>query len=43
MKKLILIIILFMVFFNNLSYASSLSVVVHVPEKYTDIQDGERF
>ena len=43
MKKLILIIILFMVFFNNLSYASSLSVVVHVPEKYTDIQAGERF
>ena len=43
MKKLILIIILFIVFFNNLSYASALSVVVHVPEKYTDIQAGERF
>ena len=43
MKKLILIIILFMVFFNNLSYVSALSVVVHVPEKYTDVQAGERF
>jgi len=43
MKKLILIIILFIVFFNNLSYVSALSIVVHVPEKYTDVQAGERF
>lgn len=44
MKKFIWILMLgFLLFLLNLTYVSSLSIVVHVPEKYTDVSAGERF
>jgi len=44
MRKLIWIIIfLFVLNFLSMNYVSALSVVVHVPEKYTDVLAGERF
>lgn len=43
MKKFSLIFILFIVFsFISVTPVSALSVVVHVPEKYTDVVAGER-
>ncbi len=44
MKKTVFI-ILFVLTLNFISIASvsALSIVVHVPEKYTDVQAGERF
>ena len=44
MKKLVLIIIsILAISFLNLVSVSALSIVVHVPEKYTDVYAGERF
>ncbi len=44
MKKLILIIaFLFVLNLFIMNYVSALSIVVHVPEKYTDVIAGERF
>ncbi len=44
MKKLPLIMLGMILFsFVSLSFVSALSVVVHVPEKYTDVIAGERF
>ena len=44
MKKLISILFMLSFFyFISLASISALSVVVHVPEKYTDVQAGERF
>ena len=44
MKKYILIILLILTLnFLSLASVSALSIVVHVPEKYTDVQAGERF
>lgn len=42
MKKLYLLILGFLVF-SMFSSVSALSLVVHVPEKYTDVTAGERF
>ena len=44
MRKLISILFMLSFFyFISLASISALSVVVHVPEKYTDVQAGERF
>jgi len=44
MKKLVIIMVfLFVLNFISMASVSALSVVVHVPEKYTDVQAGERF
>ena len=44
MRKLIpILFILFFFYFISISFVSALSIVVHVPEKYTDVQAGERF
>ena len=44
MRKFILILTLgFLLFLFSSIYVSALSIVVHVPEKYTDVQAGERF
>ena len=44
MKKCILIILLILILgLLSLTFISALSVVVHVPEKYTDVVAGERF
>ena len=44
MKKVNLIFILFIVLsFTSMASVSALSIVVHVPEKYTDVIAGERF
>ena len=44
MKKFVIIMIfLFILNFINIASVPALSVVVHVPEKYTDVQAGERF
>jgi len=44
MRKLIIILfILSFFYFIGIHFVSALSVVVHVPEKYTDVQAGERF
>lgn len=43
MKKLLLVIIVILVIFINLFSVSALSIIVHVPEKYTDVIAGERF
>ena len=42
-KFLIIIVFLFVFSFLSLASISALSIVVHVPEKYTDVQAGERF
>jgi len=42
-KKIVLILMsIFFVFFS-IAFISALNIVVHVPEKYTDVQAGERF
>ncbi len=44
MKKFVIIMIfLFILNFISIASISALSIVVHVPEKYTDVQSGERF
>ena len=44
MKKFIPILFILPLFlFISIASVSALSVVVHVPEKYTDVQAGERF
>ena len=44
MKKFIPIMFILPLFlFINIASVSALSIVVHVPEKYTDVQAGERF
>lgn len=44
MKKLILLMIFFLIpGLINISSASALSIVVHVPEKYIDVYAGDRF
>ena len=44
MKKGILMILLILVFnFLSLTSVSALSIITHVPEKYTDVVAGERF
>lgn len=43
MKKKLMILIVFGFFLLSLTYVAALSAVVHVPEKYTDVQAGERF
>ena len=44
MRKFIpLLLILSLFYFLSLTSVSALSIVVHVPEKYTDVQAGERF
>lgn len=44
MKKFVIIMVfLFMLSFISIASISALSIVVHVPEKYTDVQAGERF
>lgn len=43
MKKLFLIMFAVTFTFISIASISALSVVVHVPEKYTDVQAGERF
>jgi len=44
MKKFVIIIVfLFMLNLISIASVSSLSIVVHVPEKYTDVSSGERF
>ena len=44
MKKFVIIIIfLFILNFVSIASVSALSIVVHVPEKYTDVSAGERF
>ncbi len=44
MKKCILIILLILILgLLSLTFISALSVIVHVPEKYTDVVAGERF
>ena len=43
MKKNILILFILALYLFSLSSVSALSIVVHVPEKYTDVQAGERF
>ena len=43
MKKNILILFILTLYLLSLSSVSALSIVVHVPEKYTDVQAGERF
>ena len=44
MKKFVVIIVfLFMLNFISIASISALSIVVHVPEKYTDVNAGERF
>ena len=44
MRKLIIILfILSFFYFIGIHFVSALSIVVHVPEKYTDVQAGERF
>ena len=44
MRKFILILTLgFLLFLFSSMYVSALNIVVHVPEKYTDVQAGERF
>jgi len=42
-KFVIIIVFLFMLNFISIASVSALSVVVHVPEKYTDVKAGERF
>jgi len=42
-KKIVLILMGFFLIFFSIVSVSALSVVVHVPEKYTDVQTGERF
>ena len=44
MRKFIPIMFILSLFcFISIALASALSIVVHVPEKYTDVQAGERF
>lgn len=43
MIKKFLIVIIFLFLFVKLPIVSPLSLVVHVPEKYTDVSAGERF
>ena len=44
MKKLLLIMLGIILFsFISMASVSALSIVVHVPEKYTDVVAGERF
>ena len=44
MKKFVIImVLLFMLNFISIASVSALSIVVHVPEKYTDVNAGERF
>ncbi len=43
MKCIYIVILLLALNFISLTSVSALSVVVHVPEKYTDVQAGERF
>ncbi|MCH8945826.1 MAG: hypothetical protein IIA85_02800 [Nanoarchaeota archaeon] len=43
MKFINLLLILLFFYFFSIASVSALSVVVHVPEKYTDVQAGERF
>jgi hypothetical protein len=43
MSKRIFGVVILMMLLINLSSVSALSVVVHVPEKYTDVHAGERF
>jgi len=42
-KKIVLILMGFFLIFFSMVSVSALSVVVHVPEKYTDVEAGERF
>ena len=42
MKKILIVFIL-LILFSFINNVSGLSVVVHVPEKYTDVEAGERF
>ena len=43
MKLVYIILFLFFFSFINMASVSALSIVIHVPEKYTDVQAGERF
>lgn len=44
MRKFVhLLLILLFFYFVSIASVSALSIVVHVPEKYTDVQAGERF
>lgn len=45
MKKRLSLLLIFalIISFISLTYVSALSLVVHVPEKYTDVQAGDRF
>jgi len=43
MKRMSKFFIFLFLFVFSLSFSSSLSAVVHVPEKYTDVNAGERF
>ncbi|MCH7850130.1 MAG: hypothetical protein IH845_00620, partial [Nanoarchaeota archaeon] len=36
-------VLLYMLNFIGMASVSALSIVVHVPEKYVDVQAGERF
>ena len=42
-EMIVIIIFLFILNFISMASVSALSVVVHVPEKYTDVNAGERF
>ena len=42
-RRRINIILIGVLFFGFIGFVSSLSVVVHVPEKYTEVSAGERF
>ena len=42
-KKVFIFMCLLILSFISMAAVSALSVVVHVPEKYTDVQAGERF
>ena len=42
-KMIVVVIFLFILSFISMASVSALSVVVHVPEKYTDVNAGERF
>lgn len=42
-KRMVLILLFTGIYFFNVASVHALSIVVHVPEKYTDVEAGERF
>jgi len=42
-KSVLIFVVSFFLIFFSIASLSALSIVVHVPEKYTDVQAGERF